>query len=231
MAQSVRAQSVRARVQPTQVLAGLVAVAFLVFGIVGFSRTGFGDFTGHDHGTLAGFAINPLHNLVHVLFGVVGLLLVLTSATSRLYGWILLAGYGVLLAWGLVLVGLTSTNPVSQLGNPLNLNIADNWLHLGLAVVGLIIAVAPARRKIVVEEPEPVVVNETVTEPVPAQQPAVTTDRPVADRHVTDRPEASTDRPAPQQTETVATEEEKTTSAKPRGLHRLSSRLRDRSAH
>jgi hypothetical protein len=167
---------------------------------------------------LLGFAINPLHNLVHVLFGVVGLLLVLTSATARLYGWILFAGYGLVLAWGLMLVGLTSSNPVSELGNPLNLNVADNWLHLGFAVLGLIIAIAPARRKIVVEEPEPVG-QDTVTEPVPAQQQAVVTNRP----EVTGK-----DRPAPQQ-DTAATEEDKT-EAKPRGLHRLS-RLRDRSAH
>lgn len=166
MAQSVRAQSVRARVQPTQVLAGLVALAFLVIGIVGMTQTGLRDFAGHDHATLLGFAINPLHNLVHIVFGVVGLLLVLTSVTARLYGWILFAGYGLMLVWGLMLVGVTSSNPVSELGNPLNLNIADNWLHFGIAVLGLIVAVAPVRRRIMVEEP----VAEPVTEPVPAQK-------------------------------------------------------------
>lgn len=213
MAQSVRAQSVRARVQPTQVLAGLVALAFLVLGIVGMTQTGMRDFAGHDHATLLGFAINPLHNLVHIVFGVVGLLLVLSSVTARLYGWILFAGYGLVLVWGLMLVGVTSSNPVSELGNPLNLNVADNWLHLGIAVLGLIVAVAPARRRIVVEE-EPVVEREPVTEPVPAQQQVSTT--------------RTADTPPPAADTTAPTEEK--TEAKPRGLHRLS-RLRDRSAH
>jgi len=58
-------------VQPTQVLAGLVALAFLAFGIVGFVRTGWSNFTGHDH-VLGGFGINPLHNLLYVVAGAVG---------------------------------------------------------------------------------------------------------------------------------------------------------------
>jgi hypothetical protein len=201
-------------VQPTQVLAGLVALAFLVLGIVGMTQTGFNDFAGHDHATLLGFAINPLHNLVHIVFGVVGLLLVLSSVTARLYGWILLVGYGVVLVWGLMLVGVTSSNPVSELGNPLNLNVADNWLHLGIAVLGLIIAVAPARRRIVVEEP--VVEREPVTEPVPAQKVE------------TAQKSDTTQKVDTTSTDTTTTEEK--TDAKPRGLHRLS-RLRDRSAH
>jgi len=73
-----------------------------------------------------------------------------------------LIGSAVLVVWGLMLMGFTSTNPVSELGNPLNLNVADNWLHVGTAVLGLAIAVVPARRRIVEEEP--------VTEPVPVQQ-------------------------------------------------------------
>ncbi|MBP2323924.1 hypothetical protein JOF56_004309 [Kibdelosporangium banguiense] len=199
------AESVRARVQPTQVLAGLVALAFLTLGIAGFVRTGFSDFAGHGHGMLLGFAINPLHNIVHLLFGVVGVLLAWSSVTARLYGWLLFAGYGVLVIWGLAIVGLTSTNPVSELGNPLNLNIADNWLHLGIAVLGLVVAIVPARRRIVQTEPERTPVEEPITDPVPVQQPV------------------ATDRTEPETT----TEEQQ---HKPRGLHRLSS-LRNRSAH
>lgn len=219
------AESVRARVQPTQVLAGLVALAFLALGIAGFVRTGFSDFAGHGHGMLLGFAINPLHNVVHLLFGVIGVLLAWSSVTARLFGWLLFAGYGVLVIWGLALVGLTSTNPVSELGNPLNLNVADNWLHLGIAVVGLVIAIVPLRRRIVEPEPEPVHVQEPVTDPVPVQQPAqtVAAERDVdhKDHHI-DR----TDRTERTDTEPVVAEGE----SKPRGLHRLNA-LRNRSAH
>ncbi|WP_020672829.1 DUF4383 domain-containing protein [Amycolatopsis nigrescens] len=156
--------------QPVQVLAVLVGLFFLVVGVIGLVRTGFGDFTGHQHGTLLGFAINPLHNIVHVVIGLFGVLLGTRSGGARLFGWLLLAGYGVVFVWGLMITGVFSSNPVSGLGNPLNLNTADNWLHLGAAVAGLLIAVLPARKKVRLDEPE--------------EAPAATE----ADRTVVDRP-------------------------------------------
>jgi hypothetical protein len=148
---------VRVRVaglQPAQVLAGLAGIAFVVIGIAGFVRTGFGEFTGEHHATLLGFAVNPLHNVVHLALGVLGLLMSTGSGLARTYGWILFLGYGAAFVWGLMLDGIVSSNPVSGLGNPLNLNSADTWLHLGFAALGLLIAVLPARRKIVpLDEP------------------------------------------------------------------------------
>ncbi|ONI89252.1 hypothetical protein ALI22I_16695 [Saccharothrix sp. ALI-22-I] len=141
-----------AGVQPAQVLAGLVGLVFLALGVLGFVRTGFGDFAGDQHAMLLGFTLNPLHNVVHLAFGVLGLLMASSSGLARLYGWILFIGYGAVLLWGLALAGVFSTNPVERLGNPLALNVNDNWLHLGLAAVGLLIAVLPARRKIVLPE-------------------------------------------------------------------------------
>ena len=142
-----------AGLQPAQVLAGLVGLVFLALGVLGFVRTGFGDFAGDQHAMLLGFTLNPLHNVVHLAFGVLGLLMASTSGLARLYGWILFLAYGAVLLWGLALAGVFSTNPVAGLGNPLALNVNDNWLHLGLAAVGLLIAVLPARRKIVTEPP------------------------------------------------------------------------------
>jgi hypothetical protein len=204
------AQAVRARVQPTQVLAGLVALALLAYGIVGLTRTGFGDFTGNNHPMMGAFAMNPLLNVVYVVGGVVGLLLCWSSATSRLYGWIVLVASAALVVWGLMLVGFTSSNPVSELGNPLNLNVADNWLHVVTGVLGLIVAVLPARRVIVDEQPvvehEPVA--EPVTEPVPAQTAART--------DTTDTTHTTADEVEPE--------------GRQRGAHRFS-RFRNRSAH
>ncbi len=142
-----------AGLQPAQVLAGLVGLVFLALGVLGFVRTGFGDFAGDQHAMLLGFSLNPLHNVVHLAFGVLGLLMAGTSGLARLYGWLLFIAYGAVLLWGLALAGVFSTNPVAGMGNPLALNINDNWLHLGLAAVGLLIAVLPARRKIVTEPP------------------------------------------------------------------------------
>ncbi|NUT97816.1 MAG: DUF4383 domain-containing protein [Saccharothrix sp.] len=143
-----------AGLQPAQVLAGLLGLFFLVAGVAGFVRTGFGDFAGQQHAMLFGFAVNPLHNVVHLAFGVLGLLMATGSGLARLYGWIVFLVYGLVLVWGLALVGLVAVNPVERLGNPLALNTNDNWLHLGLALVGLLIAVMPARRKVVVPEQE-----------------------------------------------------------------------------
>ncbi|MFJ6675428.1 DUF4383 domain-containing protein [Actinosynnema sp. NPDC091369] len=151
-----------AGLQPAQVLAGLVGLVFLALGVLGFVRTGFGDFAGDQHAMLLGFTLNPLHNVVHLAFGVLGLLMASTSGLARLYGWLLFIAYGAVLLWGLALAGVFSTNPVAGLGNPLALNVNDNWLHLGLAAVGLLIAVLPARRKIVTEAP----VDERTGEPI-----------------------------------------------------------------
>ena len=146
-----RSESAQVRVhglQPVQVLAGLVGLVYLVGGAVGFGRTGFADFAGHQHVMLLGFMINPLHNLVHVVVGVLGVLTASGSGLSRAYGWILFVGYGLISIWGLMLTGVISSNPVSNLGNPLNINAADNWLHIFTALLGLVIAIMPARKAV-----------------------------------------------------------------------------------
>jgi len=53
-----------------------------------------------------------------------------------------------------MITGIVARNPVSEAGNPLALNTNDNWLHLGLALFGLLLAVMPARRKLIEEEPD-----------------------------------------------------------------------------
>jgi hypothetical protein len=153
----VRSEKARIRVtglQPVQMLAGLVGVVFLVAGIVGFTRTGFGDFAGHRPVFLLGFAVNPLHNLVNVVIGLLGLLMSVGSGLARTFGWLLLIACGGMFVWGLMITGALTSNPVSNAGNPLNFNDADNWLHLGVAFVGLLIAIMPARKVALVERDE-----------------------------------------------------------------------------
>lgn len=142
-----------AGLQPVQILAALAGIAFIVFGVVGFTRTGVGDWATHSF--VLGFSVNPLHNLVHVAVGVLGLLMALGSGLARLYGWLLFAGFGAIFVWGLMITGILAQNPASEFGNPLALNTNDNWLHLGIALFGLLLAVLPARRKLI-EEEEPV---------------------------------------------------------------------------
>jgi Domain of unknown function (DUF4383) len=116
-----------------QSLAALVGVIFLVVGILGFVpgiTTHYGDlsFAGHDSGAklLGLFQVSILHNLVHVLFGVVGLVLAKTADSARTY---LIGGGVVYLAlWVLGIIGGANWIPA---------NTADNWLHFGLGI-GLI---------------------------------------------------------------------------------------------
>ncbi|KFZ81793.1 membrane protein [Amycolatopsis sp. MJM2582] len=120
--------------RPPQVAALVVGAAFLLVGVLGFIpgiTTGYDglEFAGHHAGArLFGvFAVSILHNLVHLLFGVVGVLAARKRAASRVF---LMVGGGIyLLLW---IVGLAI--PQSSPGNFLPFNVADNWLHLGLGV-------------------------------------------------------------------------------------------------
>jgi hypothetical protein len=130
---------------PHQWLALVVGVVYLLVGAVGFLVTGFSGFMVHDHDqTLLVFAINPLHNIVHLVIGVLGICLWPTSGGARTFGWLLLIGYGAAFVYGLFAVNDPEINY-------LNINDADNWLHLGSALVGLLIAVWPARRRAVAQ--------------------------------------------------------------------------------
>jgi hypothetical protein len=115
---------------PVQSLALLVGVVFLLVGILGFIpgiTTHYGDmsFAGHGSGAklLGLFQVSILHNIVHLLFGVVGVALAKAPDTARTY----LVGGGVvyLALWVLGIVGGGDWIPV---------NTADNWLHFGLGV-------------------------------------------------------------------------------------------------
>jgi hypothetical protein len=140
MSSTVRLSTTTSRA-PFQWAALVVGVHFLVIGVVGFAITGFGDLTEHDHSqTLMGFAINPLHNIVHLVVGVLGVVLWRTVSGARVFGWILALGYGAAAIYGLIVVD----NPETNL---LNINGADNVLHVVSALAGLMIAVWPLRRE------------------------------------------------------------------------------------
>ena len=122
-----------------EILALAFGAVYLLVGIVGFFVTGFDNFADNSQSEmLIGiFMINPLHNIAHILVGVVGLVLGRTLAGARTYGWLLAVLYGVLFVYGLIAVG--------EDWDFLNINAADNVLHIATAAVGLVIALLPVR--------------------------------------------------------------------------------------
>jgi len=123
---------------PAQMLALIIGVIYTLVGLAGFLVTGFDEFATETEETLLGFGINPLHNIVHLVIGVAGIALSRTRSGARTYGWILAIGYGATFVYGLL-----ATN--NQELNFLNINGADNGLHLVSALAGLAIALWPGR--------------------------------------------------------------------------------------
>ena len=120
-----------------QWLALIIGAAFTLAGLAGFLVTGFDGFTEHNPDqTLLGFAVNPLHNIVHLLLGIAGLVMSRREGSARGYGWLLAIGYGAVLVYGLIVAG-------QREGNILNLNSADNLLHGASVLGGLATALWP----------------------------------------------------------------------------------------
>lgn len=117
----------------------VVGATFLLVGVLGFIpgiTTGYDDmtFAGHESGAelLGIFQVSVLHNVVHLLFGVVGIVAARTASTAA---WFLLGGglvYAVLWLYGLVIDKESSANFVP-------LNTADDWLHLVLAALMIVL--------------------------------------------------------------------------------------------
>ena len=135
----------------TQMVAGVVGAVFLAVGILGFIpgiTSSFGDltFAGHesDAKLLGIFEVSVLHNLVHVLFGVLGLWAARAFATARPY---LIGGgavYLVLTLYGTVIDQSSDANFVP-------VNTADNWLHLVLGVGMIAAGIVTSRRDAAVD--------------------------------------------------------------------------------
>jgi hypothetical protein len=113
-----------------QSLAALVGVVFVLVGVLGFipgitTHSHDLSFAGHDSGAklLGIFQVSILHNIVHLLFGIVGIALAKTADGARTF---LVGGGAVyLVLWVLGVVGGGDWIPV---------NTADNWLHFALGI-------------------------------------------------------------------------------------------------
>lgn len=129
----------RTRRTHVQTAALVVAAAFLLVGVLGFVPGVTTDYeqlevAGHGSGAqlLGIFQVSVLHNVVHLLFGVVGVVAARSHSSSR----------GFLVGGGVVYLVLWLYGTVVDHGSRLNvvpLDDADNWLHLllGAAMLGL----------------------------------------------------------------------------------------------
>ncbi|WP_309116236.1 DUF4383 domain-containing protein [Saccharothrix sp.] len=126
---------------PVRVATLAVSAVFLVVGAAGFVPwvvTDYGElrFAGmHSHALLLGvFEVSILHNLVHLAFGVTGVLLGRTVRSATLF--LVTGGVIYLLLW---VYGLWIDE--DSVANALPVNEADNWLHLvfgvGMIALGL----------------------------------------------------------------------------------------------
>ncbi|MFI5707105.1 DUF4383 domain-containing protein [Kribbella sp. NPDC051620] len=123
-----------------------VAVAFLAVGVLGFIPGITTDYDTmmfgghHSEAKLLGlFQVSILHNIVHLLFGVAGLVLARSASGARNF---LIGGgivYLVLWIYGLVIDRTSSANFVPM-------NTADNWLHLFLGAAMILLGVLLSRR-------------------------------------------------------------------------------------
>ena len=133
--------------------AGACGAVFLLVGILGFVPGVTMDYNtlswaGHDsNAMLMGiFQVSALHNIVHLAFGVAGLLMSRTPRGARSF---LLGGgaiYAVVWIYGLLVDQASGANF-------LPVNTADNWLHFTLAAGMIALGVALGRRPATADAP------------------------------------------------------------------------------
>ena len=124
------------RTSPNRLLATVFGGVYLLVGLLGFAVTGGVSFIATEGGLLLGlFAVNPLHNIAHLLIGAALLIAGLSNvAAAKSVNTVVGAVYLLLGIVGFFLVGTAL--------NILALNTADHFLHLASAIVLLGVGLA-----------------------------------------------------------------------------------------
>jgi hypothetical protein len=117
----------------------VVGVVFLLVGILGFILD-------PTKGALLGlFDVNIVHNLVHLVVGILGIAAAFTG-WSRYYNW----GLGIVYLLVGILGFIPALNPNGDLLGIMALNLEDNILHLlvggAAALIGFFVRDYPAER-------------------------------------------------------------------------------------
>jgi hypothetical protein len=117
------------RWSPAQRFAVVFGVVYLLVGAAGFAVTGLHDFTGMGSHKLLIFAVNPLHNVIHLALGLVWLACAARRSAARA------ANLAIGVVLGLVTV-LGFSGGMGMLGMS-GLADPDNFLHLATATLAL----------------------------------------------------------------------------------------------
>jgi Domain of unknown function (DUF4383) len=124
------------RWSPAQRFALAFGVVYLLVGLAGFAVTGLHPFAGLHHHTLLVFAVNPLHNIVHVVLGAAWLAAAPRHRAARAVNLALGGVLGLVTVLGFV--GVMGMLGMSGLADP------DNFLHLATATLALYFGSAAA---------------------------------------------------------------------------------------
>ncbi|MDQ1128363.1 DUF4383 domain-containing protein [Microbacterium sp. SORGH_AS_0888] len=124
---------------PNRLLAVVFGGVYLVVGLLGFAFTSGVGFISTEGGLLLGiFAVNPLHNIAHLLIGAALLIAGLSGVrAAKTVNVVIGAAYLLLGVVGFFLVGTGA--------NILALNTPDHFLHLGSAVLLLAVGLGAER--------------------------------------------------------------------------------------
>ena len=116
---------------PAQWYCLVVGAVLLLVGLAGFLVDASFDFGNDTQGdSLLGFEVNGMHNLVHVLSGIVLLIASRRRDTARAVAIVFGLTYGLV-----ALIGIIDGSDVLTL---IPVNSADNVLHVALALLGIV---------------------------------------------------------------------------------------------
>ncbi|MEJ6490622.1 DUF4383 domain-containing protein [Leucobacter sp. USCH14] len=121
---------------PNRILGVVFGAVYVLVGLLGFAVTGGVGFVATEGGLLLGiFEVNPLHNIAHLLIGAALLLAGLANVRAA-------KGVNGTVGAVYLLLGIVGFFIADTAANILALNTADHILHLGSALILLVVAIA-----------------------------------------------------------------------------------------
>ncbi|MDX1621110.1 MAG: DUF4383 domain-containing protein [Nitriliruptorales bacterium] len=123
---------------PARTFSLAFGAVYVLVGLIGFAVTGFDNWFASDSGEfLLWFELNPLHNVVHLVIGAALLFGATRPGLARMTAAVVGGAY--------LAVGIIGFFATGQAWNILSLNVWDNWLHIGTAVLALLAVSAESR--------------------------------------------------------------------------------------